>query len=82
MPAPRVSPEAASAAIVFLINDGLSSEWLRCYFTLELALSTSVYWVLGEWDSSGHKNLGAFKLEPTLENFLTTVVAEGKRRWC
>lgn len=82
MPAPRVSPEAAYIAVIFLIDDDLPSDWLRSYFTLELGLAASAYWTLGEWDNSNHINLGEFKDEPSLNNFLTTVIEEGKSRWC
>jgi hypothetical protein len=82
MPAPRVPSEAAYTAVVFAVDKHRSPlEWLRYYFTLELGLDTSAYWVLGEWDNSTHLNLGTFKYEPTVENFLTVVVAEGQRRW-
>lgn len=82
MPAPRVSPEAVYIAVIFLIDDDLPSDWLRSYFTLGLGLAASAYWTLGEWDSSNHINLGEFKDEPSLNNFLTTVIEEGKSRWC
>ncbi|MBN4003862.1 hypothetical protein [Nostoc sp. LPT] len=82
MPAPRVSPEAAYIAVIFLIDDDLPSDWLRSYFTLELGLAASAYWTLGEWDNSNHINLGNFKAQPNLNNFLTTVIAEIQSRWC
>lgn len=82
MPAPRVSPEAAYIAVIFFIDEDLPSEWLRSYFTLELGLATSAHWILGEWDNSNHINRGEFKHKPTLKNFLTAVIAEGKNRWC
>ncbi|WP_016949455.1 hypothetical protein [Anabaena sp. PCC 7108] len=81
MPAPRVSPEAAYMAVIFKIDNDPPSEWLRSYFTLELAVTTSAYWTLAEWENSNHINLGEFKYEPTLKNFLTTVIVESKRRW-
>jgi hypothetical protein len=81
MPAPRVPPEAAYAAVIFLIDNGSPSEWLRSYFTLELGLAKSAYWVLGGWDNCNHVNLGEFKYEPNIKNFLTTVIAVGKSRW-
>ncbi len=81
MPAPRKSPEAAYTAILFMMDDSLPSQWIRSYFTLELALAEAPYWVLGEWDNSQHINLGTFEFEPTLENFLARVVSEGKDRW-
>lgn len=81
MPAPRVPTEAAHIAVVFLVDKHRSpSEWLRYYFTLELGLGTSAYWVLGAWDNSSHINLGGFEYEPTVENFLAVAVAEGQRR--
>lgn len=80
MPAPRVTTEAAYIAIIFLIDDDEPSEWLRSYFTLELGAFNS--WILGEWDDSTHINRGNFQSEPTLENFLATIVAEGQSRWC
>lgn len=82
MPAPRVSPEAAYAAVIFSIDNVLPSNWLRSYFTLELGLATSAHWMLGEWDNSNHINRGEFKHEPTIKNFLATVIEEGKSRWC
>ncbi|MFM2060349.1 MAG: hypothetical protein RLZZ507_19 [Cyanobacteriota bacterium] len=81
MPAPRVSPEVAYIAIVFKIDNDSPSDWLRSYFTLELGLTTSAYWTLGEWNKSNHINLGEFMYEPTLNNFLVTVMTEFKRRW-
>jgi hypothetical protein len=81
MPAPRVSTEAAYIAVCFLIDKSVPSEWLRSYYTLELGLATSAYWVLGEWENSNHINRGEFKHEPTIKNFLTTVIAEAKSRW-
>lgn len=81
MPAPRVASEAVYAAVIFLIDNGSPSEWLRNYFTLELGLAKSAYWVLGGWDDSNHINLGEFKYEPTIENFITTVIAISKSRW-
>lgn len=82
MPTPRVSPEAAYAAVVFAFDQHYPpSQWLRGYFTLELGVDTSVHWTLGEWDSSGHINRGEFKYEPTVKNFLAVIVAEGESRW-
>jgi hypothetical protein len=82
MPAPRVCTEAIYTAVVFAVEKHRSPfEWLRYYFTLELGLSTSAHWVLGAWDDSGHKNFGEFKYEPTVENFLAVVVAEGPKKW-
>lgn len=81
MPTPRVATEAAYAAVIFLINNGSPSEWLRSYFTLELGLAKSAYWLLGGWDNSTHINLGEFKSEPTIQNFLTTVIAVGTSKW-
>jgi hypothetical protein len=81
MPPPRVSPEVLYAAVIFFMDDDSPSEWLRGYFTLELGLSTSVYWILGEWNDSNHINLGEFKYEVTPENFLKAVVAEAQKRW-
>jgi hypothetical protein len=81
MPAPRVSPESAYTVVVFSIDDDSPSNWLRSYFTLELGIAISPYWILGEWNNSEHINRGEFELEPTIENFLATVVAEAKNRW-
>lgn len=80
MPSPRVNPEALYAAVVFFTSIDSPSEWLRAYFTLELGLSTSPYWTLGEWDEAGHNNLGEFEYEVTLENFLKVVIAVANRR--
>ncbi|WP_026733511.1 hypothetical protein [Fischerella sp. PCC 9605] len=84
MPAPRANPEAAYTAVIFLIDDDSPSEWLRSYFTLELGayIIPPVHWILGEWDNLKHINRGKFKLEPTLENFLATVIEEAQNTWC
>jgi hypothetical protein len=77
MPAPRVPTEAAYAAVMFAVDKNrLPSEWLRYYFTLELALDTSAHWVLGAWDDSNHLNFGDFEYEPTVENFLKIIVSK------
>ncbi|TBR61436.1 hypothetical protein B4U84_11730 [Westiellopsis prolifica IICB1] len=86
MPAPRVNPEAVYTAVVFLMDDDPPSDWLRSYFTLELGayITPPIHWTLGEWDYQEeltHNNLGQFELEPTLENFLATVVSEARIRW-
>lgn len=81
MPAPRVSTEAVYTAIIFLIDDDPPSDWLRFYFTLELG--TPMRWVLGEWDclELTHSNQGDFKLEPTLDNFLSVAIDVTRSRW-
>lgn len=82
MPDPRVPTEAAYTAVVFAEDKYCSpSEWLRYYFTLELGLDSSAYWVLGAWDDSNHLNLGKFEYEPTIENFLSVVLVKGQKMW-
>lgn len=82
MPSPRISPEAIYSAVVFAFEEGYSpSQWLRCYFTLELSVDTAIAWTLGEWKNSKHLNLGKFKYEPTIKNFLTAIVTESQKRW-
>ena len=82
MPAPRVPSEAVYAAVMFAVDKSrLPSEWLRYYFTLELALDTSAHWVLGAWDDSKHLNFGDFEYEPTVENFLKVIVAKCEQMW-
>ena len=81
MPDPRIPPEAAYTAVIFIGDKNYSpSEWVRFYFTLELGLDESVFWVLGEWSDSEHINLGKFQYKPTLENFFSVVVAEVQNR--
>ena len=81
MPAPRIPAEAAYIALVFIEDKTSSfSEWIKLYFTLELGLGESAFWVLAEWSDSTHINLGEFEYQPTLENFVSIVETEVKNR--
>jgi hypothetical protein len=97
MPAPRTTGEALYTSIVFLMDEDLPSTWLSRYFTLELGSllipspylqvsmedgDPSVRWTFAEWDHSEHINRGKFEFEPTLNNFLSAVVAEAQNDWC
>jgi hypothetical protein len=96
MPAPRTTTEALYMTIVFLMDRGSPSTWLWRYFTLELGSllisspylkvsmedgDSSVRWTFAEWDNYKHINRGEFKFEPTLNNFLSTAVAEAQSDW-
>jgi hypothetical protein len=77
MPAPRIPPEAAYSTAIFIKEKTSPTKWQRRYFTLELGLANSAYWVLGEWKNFVHHNYDNFEPEPTLQNFLTQVLLKG-----